>query len=271
MASGEQIWAQAWSEPEAGSDLASLTLDRAPRREPGRVGPQRPEDLVLARGVRRLGLRRLPLRPAGAAALGADLLPLPARRRGRHGATDRPTRRRARLRRDLPLRRLRPRRRRAVRRRPGTGWRVAMSTASNERGLSLRTPGRFSPPSTDCRPVRERTTTRVPRPSPGCRRLGRGPGLPAQHMGHRHPSRRRWQSAPRPRSTRSSGPSATSPPHETALDLLGPGVRAGLDNWLDGYLFSLSGPIYAGTNEIQRNIVAERLLGLPRQPKGAGR
>jgi len=34
--------------------------------------------------------------------------------------------------------------------------------------------------------------------------------------------------------------------------------------WLDGYLFALAGPIYAGTNEIQRNVVAERLLGLPR-------
>ena len=26
---------------------------------------------------------------------------------------------------------------------PGEGWRVAMSTASHERGLSLRSPGRF--------------------------------------------------------------------------------------------------------------------------------
>jgi len=34
--------------------------------------------------------------------------------------------------------------------------------------------------------------------------------------------------------------------------------------WLDGFLFSLAGPIYAGTNEIQRNVVAERLLGMPR-------
>jgi alkylation response protein AidB-like acyl-CoA dehydrogenase len=37
------------------------------------------------------------------------------------------------------------------------------------------------------------------------------------------------------------------------------------DSWTDGLLFALGGPIYAGTNEIQRNIIAERLLGLPRE------
>ena len=40
------------------------------------------------------------------------------------------------------------------------------------------------------------------------------------------------------------------------------------NDWLEGYMFSLSGPIYAGSNEVQRNITAERLLGLPRV--GAG-
>jgi alkylation response protein AidB-like acyl-CoA dehydrogenase len=60
--------------------------------------------------------------------------------------------------------------------------------------------------------------------------------------------------------------------HRTAMGLLG--ARAELlphapeagdvDGWLDGYMFSLAGPVYAGTNEIQRNIIAERLLGLPK-------
>ena len=41
-------------------------------------------------------------------------------------------------------------------------------------------------------------------------------------------------------------------------------AAAGVGSWLDGWLFAQSGPIYAGTNEIQRNIIAERMLGMPR-------
>ena len=33
------------------------------------------------------------------------------------------------------------------------------------------------------------------------------------------------------------------------------------------FLFTRSDTIYAGTNQIQRNIIAERALGLPREPK----
>jgi alkylation response protein AidB-like acyl-CoA dehydrogenase len=58
--------------------------------------------------------------------------------------------------------------------------------------------------------------------------------------------------------------------HRTAMQILGAAaeLRAFADgtinSWLEGYIFSLSGPIYAGSNEIQRNIIAERLLGLPK-------
>ena len=56
--------------------------------------------------------------------------------------------------------------------------------------------------------------------------------------------------------------------HETAMRILG--ARAELcddplvHDWLEGFLFAQAGPIYAGSNEIQRNIIAERLLGLPK-------
>ncbi len=48
--------------------------------------------------------------------------------------------------------------------------------------------------------------------------------------------------------------------HQTALDLRGADGELA-DSWTDGLLFALGGPIYAGTNEIQRNIIAERSAG----------
>jgi len=35
------------------------------------------------------------------------------------------------------------------------------------------------------------------------------------------------------------------------------------------FLFSRSDTIYAGTNQIQRNLIAERALGLPKEPRGS--
>ena len=51
--------------------------------------------------------------------------------------------------------------------------------------------------------------------------------------------------------------------HETAMDVLGP--EAALDGrWQRSWLYYRSASIFAGTNEIQRNVVGERVLGLPR-------
>ena len=61
---------------------------------------------------------------------------------------------------------------------------------------------------------------------------------------------------------------------ELAMDVLGAaamvtdGAPYDLSDWQRLFLFSRSDTIYAGSNEIQRNIIAERVLGLPREPRG---
>ncbi len=38
-------------------------------------------------------------------------------------------------------------------------------------------------------------------------------------------------------------------------------------NWNASFLIARPGTIYAGTSEVQRNIVGERVLGLPKEPR----
>jgi alkylation response protein AidB-like acyl-CoA dehydrogenase len=148
----------------------------------------------------------------------------------------------------------------------GDGWRVAMSTASHERGLSLRSPGRFL---ATARRLVDLWHESGDDPALRDRVVDAWIGAQAYRL-------HTFGTATRLAEGGTVGPEASLGKvywseldvamHETALDLLGSGAET-LGDWLDGYLFSLAGPIYAGANEIQRTVIAERVLGLPREAR----
>ncbi len=148
------------------------------------------------------------------------------------------------------------------------GWGVAMATTTSERGLTLRSPGRFQATAHRLLELaRERDAEGrlaqaladrvvdawVDAEAYSLFTLGDVTGIvEGRSPGARSSFNKIFWSELDVRL------------HEAALDLLGPDAE--LDGpWMKGYEFALSGPIYAGTNEIQRNIVAERVLGLPRR------
>ncbi len=153
------------------------------------------------------------------------------------------------------------------------GWKIAMATAGFERGLMLRSPARFQ---ATARRLRALWKTRGSDADPALRDAVVRAWMDAEAY-----SLSTYATASRLLAGGTIGAEASLNKifwsemdvkmHETALALLGsdagllppaaPGEAAG---WLDGFLFSLAGPIYAGTNEIQRNVIAERVLGLPR-------
>jgi alkylation response protein AidB-like acyl-CoA dehydrogenase len=152
---------------------------------------------------------------------------------------------------------------------PNQGWAVAMATTGSERGLTLRSPGRVL--ATAQRLIDLYHHTR--RDDPDLRDRLVAAYIDAEAY--------RWQTfATVTRLVEGIGAGAESSMvkvfwseldvrlHEIALDLLGPHAEL-LDGdwaaWMKGYEFALAGPIYAGTNEIQRNVIAERVLGLPRR------
>jgi alkylation response protein AidB-like acyl-CoA dehydrogenase len=155
----------------------------------------------------------------------------------------------------------------------GQGWSVAMATAGSERGLSLRSPARYT------EAARRLVLLYADRLAADPVRTGRSADAVAGAWMDAEAYRLNtlW-TATRVLDGGSVGPEASANKihwsetdlaiHRAALALLGPDAElhgGGTDApWLDGYLFALAGPIYAGTNEIQRNVVAERMLGLPR-------
>ncbi|AZS70181.1 acyl-CoA dehydrogenase [Streptomyces lydicus] len=273
MARGEVIWAQAWSEPESGSDLASLR-SAAVRTDGGwLLSGQKTWSSRAAFADRAFGLFRSdPDAARPHQGLTYLMFPLDA-----PGVTVRPIGRLdgkpafAELFLDevfVPDA--------EVIGEPGQGWRIAMSTAGKERGLTLRSPGRFTAAA-------ERLTA-LWREAPE----GAGPALGDRvadaWIGARAYQLFTYAHASRLVAGDAGGLGAESSLnkvfwseldialHETALDLLGPYGMLADDadeapahgSWAEGYIFSLAGPIYAGTNEIQRDIIAERLLGLPK-------
>ena len=294
MARADDIWGQAWSEPEAGSDLASLRstatrtdggwllngqktwssrssfadwafglfrTDKESQRHPDDRRLRHPDDRRLRhRDDRRLRHRGLTYFMFDLRSPGVTVRPIP-QLDGEPGfaevfcenvfVPDDPT----------------DRANSGVIGDVDNGWRVAMSTAANERGLSLRSPGRFLATTDrlvdlwkaqrDNVPTTSGVDTRVADAWIGSRayelstyatvsRLAAG-GQLGMESSINKVFWSQWDIAA----------------HETALELRGTDAEID-DAWVDGYLFSLSGPIYAGTNEIQRNVIAERLLGLPR-------
>ncbi len=153
------------------------------------------------------------------------------------------------------------------------GWNIAMATTGSERGLTLRSPGRFT--ATAARLV-DLYRRRGADPSLRDRVIDAFIDAEAYRL-YTLQTVTRLAEGERPGAESSLNKIFWSEldvrMHEAALELLGPeaelvlGAPGAVDGgaWMKGYQFALAGPIYAGTNEIQRNVVAERVLGLPRK------
>lgn len=262
MASGATIWAQAWSEPGAGSDLAGIR-STGTRTDGGwllhgqKIWSSRGPFADRAFGIFRTGGER----HSGLTYL---MFPLDA-----EGLTVR------------PIGRLDGKPAFAelffdgvfvpdadVIGEPGDGWRVAMSTAGSERGLTLRSPGRFTAAADRLVELwRERAD---PSDTALRDRVAEAWIRARAYRMHGYATLSAMAEAGAEASMYKVFWSELDVAlTETALDLLGPDGE--LDGpWMEDYVFALAGPIYAGTNEIQRNVVAERVLGLPKQGKGRG-
>ena len=158
----------------------------------------------------------------------------------------------------------------------GQGWHVAMATAGFERGLLLRSPARFQRTAQRLVELYRAQRAEADRdPSIRDAVLRAWADAEAYMLASYHTVGRMARGA-------TVGAEASTNKifwseldltmHETAMHILGAkselldhGEDSGeIGQWLEGFLFAQAGPIYAGTNEIQRNIIAERMLGLPK-------
>ncbi|MGI9302051.1 MAG: acyl-CoA dehydrogenase family protein [Gammaproteobacteria bacterium] len=274
MAEGREIWAQAWSEPNAGSDMAAIRAKATRVTEHG-------EDYYLLEGQKiwssravfadwGFGIFRTDPESKRHKGLSFVLFPLDI-----DGVTVRPIRQ---LDGDVGFAEIFfdnakvPVANRLGE--EGQGWHIAMATAGFERGLMLRSPARFQKTA-------ERLVSLYKEYADGLSPAVRERVLEA-YLDAEAYCLNTYYTASRLMAGGKIGSEASCNKifwseldrdmHRTAMSIMG--ARAELTEhaagavdsgrWLDGYMFSLAGPIYAGTNEIQRNIIAERCLGLPR-------
>jgi alkylation response protein AidB-like acyl-CoA dehydrogenase len=273
MASGDEIWAQGWSEPNAGSDMAAIRCRADRDGDEFVINGQKiwSTRAVYADWV--FGLFRTDPESERHHGLSKILVPLDS-----EGVTVRP----------IPQ----------LNGLPGfaeiffddvrvpafnllggegEGWRIAMATAGFERGLMLRSPARFQQASKRLVELYRARGSDVIDPSIES-------AVVRCYMDAEAYALSTYQTASKLCNGGSIGSEASCNKifwsemdlliHETAMKLLGARAEiepqtaaelAELGGWLDGFLFAQSGPIYAGTNEIQRNIIAERVLGMPRK------
>jgi len=270
MASSEEVWSQGWSEPNAGSDMAAI---QATALRDGDHYAIRGQKTWASRGAFAhwmFGLFRTDPESERHHGLSFVLVPL-----------------------DLPgvtVRAIRKLNGKAAfaevffdgARVPvenrlgeeGQGWSVAMSTAGFERGLMLRSPARFQATAEKLVALWRDNAEAC---DPSLRRRVVECWIAAEAY-----TLETYRTVSRLLAGGKIGAEASMSKifwseldlrmHETALEILGwrgellpeAELADGVGDWLDGYYFALAGPIYAGTNEIQRNVIAERLLGLPR-------
>jgi alkylation response protein AidB-like acyl-CoA dehydrogenase len=270
IASSEEVWAQGWSEPNAGSDMAAITTTA---RRDGDHYVIKGQKTWASRGAFAdwlFGMFRTDPNSERHNGLTFILVPL-----NTPGVTVRPIAQLdgetgfaevffddARVPVEYTLGK------------EGQGWQVAMSTAGFERGLMLRSPARFQDTAArlvqllrdNALNVEDAVRDEVVR----CWTLAEAYTLETYRTVSRLIAGGKIGAESSLNKIFWSELDIRM--HELALEILGerwdllpeaPGAQ-GVGTWLDSYLFSLSGPIYAGTNEIQRNIIAERILGMPR-------
>jgi len=272
MARGEVIWAQAWSEPGAGSDMAAIQSKAVRDGDHYVITGQKTWSSRAAFADWGFGIFRTDpdsKRHKGLTFILFDL--------NSPGITRRPIRQ---LHGDTGFAELFFDEVRVPVENclagEGQGWNVAMATAGFERGLMLRSPGRFQ--ATAKRLV-DLYRAHPEEGSPSVREA-----VLQAWMGSQAYAYNTYAVAAKIMAGGKIGAEASVTKifwseldramHRAAMQLLGAAAELrqfadqGINQWLEGYIFSLSGPIYAGSNEVQRNITAERLLGLPRIGNG---